>query len=104
MKSALKLLEDAKRERSHMWELYHTWYNNPKDTTILRKHRRLQKTSKKDIKKAFYHEIRRKNAAMRMAELRIADQMRFNVLSNHFYQKTLVDFEFGRRIVVSYLR
>lgn len=94
----------ADQARQELWNLYHHWYMNPRGAELLTKHRRLNKPTSKEVKHAFYQEIRRKTVIINMSLRRIKDHQRFNLFSFIFWKKTGVDAEFARRIICSYLK
>jgi len=71
---------------------------------LLRKHRRLNKQTKKEVKLAFYQEIRRKTVLVNLSLRRIKDHQRFNLFSFIFWKRTGVDAEFARRRICLYLK
>lgn len=94
----------ADQARQELWMLYHQWYENPRGAEVLRKHRRLNKPTRKEVKLAFYQEIRRKTVIINVSLRRIKDHQRFNLFTFIFWKKTGVDAEFARRRICSYLK
>lgn len=104
MISSRQLLINAKSKRTRLWNLYNEWYGNPKNAHVLKKHKRFRNILPENIKQTFYREIRRQTAAIHIAKLKILDEKRFNILSQYFYEKTGIDFEFGRAFIYAFLR
>jgi hypothetical protein len=104
MNRVVDTYRSAEHDRQELWMLYHQWYENPRGAELLRKHRRLNKPTSKEVKLAFYQEIRRKTVLVNLSLRRIKDHQRFNLFSFIFWKKTGVDAEFARRRICLYLK
>lgn len=104
MNRVVDTYRSAEHDRQELWNLYHQWYENPRGAELIRKHRRLNKQTKEDVKLAFYQEIRRKTVLVNLSLRRIKDHQRFNLFSFIFWKKTGVDAEFTRTTICDYLK
>ena len=104
MNRVVDTYRSAEHDRQELWNLYHQWYENPRGAELLRKHRRLNKQTKKEVKLAFYQEIRRKTVLVNLSLRRIKDHQRFYLFSFIFWKRTGVDAEFARRRICLYLK
>lgn len=98
---------DASAQCDDIWILYHRWYATQTDNqarSILKHCPKLLKHSRKETKRAFYSEMKKKSAYKHLAHLMYLDEQRFNALSDVFHDQMRVDLEFARRTIYSCLR
>jgi len=98
----------AKENLEALWNLYHHWWNNSfvgkgNANHIMRKHPKLLKKNRRETRKAFYLEIRKKKALVRIAHKNYRNELRFNQISDVFYTRMHVDVEFARFMIYAFL-
>tara|TARA_B110000908_G_C10210799_1_gene430125 strand:- start:983 stop:1285 length:303 start_codon:yes stop_codon:yes gene_type:complete len=91
-------------EKCHdIWRLYHLWYDDKRDPEVLKKCKRLLKGEQKDVKMAFYREIRKRHCLKSFHWRRYRNISRISVFAVIFYNKTHVDISFAKKTICDML-